>query len=292
MREKMTRATVLVTVVLLALALALGVRWALNTTSAAAPTGNLTCSVKASCDAEEVEVFRMFSTTNAHAGTPAGSGYGWSVCCGEVCHLSTDCSDVNDTVVTLSADDNAHVAADGSYGTQVCLSVPYGVADCTHGPSCAEGYECVATVSGDNNAHVADCDGTDDYGTKVCCRVVNDCDNDTILDPDDPDDDGDEFNDDVEGYLPTDSCDDCPDATGTPGLCPGPTCDGHDAWPLDNNVDKNVTVVGDVLNYAGNIGVPVGGDPLLQRLDLNADGSITTVGDVLPFAGNIGAGCT
>jgi len=129
----------------------------------------------------------------------------------------------------------------------------------------------------------------------VCCRIVNDCDNDTILDPDDPDDDGDEFNDDIEAYLPTDSCDACPDWPGTQlptPLCPGPTCDGDDAWPLDNNVDKSVTVVGDVLNYAGNIGVPVGGDPILQRLDLNADGSITIVGDLLMYAGMTGESCT
>ncbi|UCH87696.1 MAG: hypothetical protein JSU97_04795 [Dehalococcoidia bacterium] len=279
----MRRATVLTALVLVALILALGVRWAFHT-SAAAPTGNLTCSVKASCDAEEVEVFRMFSTSNAHAGTPAGSGYGWSVCCGEVCNLSTDCSNVYDTIVTLSAADNAHVAADGSYGTQVCLSVPYGVADCTYGPSCAAEYECVATVSGDNNAHVADCDGTDDYATKVCCRIANDCDQDTVLDPDDPDDDGDEFNDDVEGYLPTDSCDDC---TNDPGV--------HDAWPLDINIDTFVTVVGDVLPYSGRIGAWGGPPPdagWMQRLDLNMDNYITVVGDVLAFSGKIGASCT
>lgn len=287
----MRRTTVFATLLLILLALALAAHWAFNT-SAAAPTGNLTCSVKASCDAEEVEVFRMFSTSNAHAGTPAGSGYGWSVCCGEVCHLSTDCSDVYDTVVTLSADDNAHVAADGSYATQVCLSVPYGVADCTYGPTCDAGYECVATVSGDNNAHVADCDGVDDYDTKVCCRIVDDCDNDGTLDPDDPDDDGDEFTDVIEAYLPTDSCDDCPDWTGTPGSCPGPTCDGHDAWPLDLSVDRIVTAVGDVLHYSGKMQWTVDEHPEVQRLDLSGNGIITAVGDVFPFSGMMQAQCT
>lgn len=53
-----------------------------------------------------------------------------------------------------------------------------------------------------------------------------------------------------------------------------------------------MTAVGDVLNYAGNIGVPVGGDPILQRLDLNADSSITVVGDVLMHSGMIGESCT
>jgi hypothetical protein len=288
MRKKMRRATVLTTLVLVALAAsALGVRWALDTT-AAAPTGVLTCSVETSCDAEEVEVFRISSTSNAHAGTPAGSAYGYSVCCGGVTGLGSDCSGNYDTVLALSGADNAHAATTvgGAYTTEVCLSVADGTADCVHGPDCGD-YTCLATLSGDTNAHVADCDGTDDYTTKVCCQVEAGPDCTPGVDTD-----LDGFNNDVECYLPTDPGDDCPDATGTPGLCPGPTCDGHDAWPLDNNVDKNVTVVGDVLIYAAKMGLPVGGDPILQRLDINADGSITVVGDVYKYRGNIGASCT
>ena len=96
------------------------------------------------------------------------------------------------------------------------------------------------------------------------------------------DSDSDTFNDYVECYLPTDRNDDC---TNNPGV--------HDAWPLDQNIDKNVTVVGDVLKYAGNIGAAVSSNPsVLQRLDLNADGTITVVGDVLKYAGKIGATCT
>jgi hypothetical protein len=94
------------------------------------------------------------------------------------------------------------------------------------------------------------------------------------------DSDADTFYDDVECYLPTDAWDDCSD---NPGV--------HDAWPLDNNIDRAVTVVGDVLSYAGKIGLPVT-TPTLQRLDINADANITVVGDVLPFSGNIGATCT
>jgi hypothetical protein len=106
--------------------------------------------------------------------------------------------------------------------------------------------------------------------------------------------DGDGFDDLVEDYIGTDPLDDCPNVIGTPALCPGPTCDGHDAWPLDNNVDTFVTVVGDVLSYArfGGCGGPPPDPNWLQRLDLNADNCITVVGDVLPFSGMIGAGCT
>jgi hypothetical protein len=280
----MRRATVLLSLLLAVAALALGARWVLNT-GAAAPTGNLACSVKPACSAGEVQVFRMSNVTNAHAGTAAGSSYGQSVCCGEVCNLSTSCSNVHDAVVTLSGADNAHAAPDGSYGTEACLSVPYGVADCTYGSACAAGYACLATVSGASNAHVADCDGdADDYATKVCCRVVDDCDNDSTLDPDDPDDDGDAFTDTIEGYLPTDSCDACPDVVGT-----------DDAWPLDNNMDRFVTVVGDVLKYSGRIGATGGPPPSANwwgRLDLNMDNFLTVVGDVLKFSGKIGMSCT
>ncbi|UCH86829.1 MAG: hypothetical protein JSU97_10035 [Dehalococcoidia bacterium] len=99
----------------------------------------------------------------------------------------------------------------------------------------------------------------------------------------------------VEGYLGTDPLDACPDWPGTQlpdPLCPGPTCDGDDVWPLDNNVDTYVTTVGDVLNYADNIGKDVATYPELLRLDLNADGFITVVGDVLPYSGIMGEQCT
>jgi len=128
-----------------------------------------TCSVKASCGAGEVAVFRMSGTGNAHAGTPGGSSYGNVVCCGGVAGLGTTCSGTYDTVLTLSAVDNAHAASDVSYSTAACLSLGSGAVECTYGASCAAEYACVATVSGATNAHVADCDGTNDYGTKVCC---------------------------------------------------------------------------------------------------------------------------
>jgi hypothetical protein len=95
------------------------------------------------------------------------------------------------------------------------------------------------------------------------------------------DEDCDGFTTTVETYVSTDPADACSD---DPGL--------HDAWPLDVNIDRSVTVVGDVLAYVGNIGLPVDGDPTLQRLDLNADGSVTTVGDVSLFNGTIGVSCT
>jgi len=115
-------------------------------------------------------VFRMSSTSNAHAGTPGGSSYGNVVCCGGVTGLGTSCSGNSHTVLTLSAVDNAHVGSGGTYPNEICLSIGTGDAvDCIYGASCASDYACLSTISGTTNAHVADCDGVDDYATKVCC---------------------------------------------------------------------------------------------------------------------------
>jgi hypothetical protein len=169
MRKTTKRAIVLTLLVLVALALALGVRWAFST-GAASATNGLACDVKTSCDVGEVEVFRMSATANAHAGTPSGSSYDYVVCCGGVTGLGTNCSGVHHGVLSLSAADNAHVASLGQYPTEVCLSADtVETVDCVYGADCAADYACLATISGTTNAHVADCDGLDDYATKVCC---------------------------------------------------------------------------------------------------------------------------
>ena len=92
--------------------------------------------------------------------------------------------------------------------------------------------------------------------------------------------DGDGFLDAVELYLGTDPLDACPD---------GPT---DDAWPLDVNKDKFVTMAGDVWNFRDRIGTRLGDPNWRQRLDLNMDNFITMAGDVYKFAGMLGKTCT
>ena len=142
--------------------------------SSASPASSLTCSVKPAdpgCGGDEVAVFRMSSTANAHAAAAGDPTYTNLVCCGGVTNPGTSCSGTYDTVLTLSGTNNAHVASDASYATKACLSVGAGTVDCTYGDTCG-GYACLATISGSTNAHVADCDGSNDYTTKVCCTAT------------------------------------------------------------------------------------------------------------------------
>jgi hypothetical protein len=143
-----------------------------------AASSTLTCSVKASCAGlGEVAVFRMSSLTNAHAETAAGTTYGNIVCCSGVTGLTASCAVSHTTVLRLWAATNAHVAraSETSYTTEACLSAPSTTITCQYGSSCdaGAGYVCLATMSGAGvtNAHVADCDGTNDYATKVCCSA-------------------------------------------------------------------------------------------------------------------------
>jgi hypothetical protein len=105
-----------------------------------------------------------------------------------------------------------------------------------------------------------------------------------------PDLDKDGFDDDVELYLGTDPFDACPDVTGTPGLCPGPSCDGDDAWPFDNNIDTWSNVL-DVLQYKGYLQICVPDPNYVQRLDINADDCVDVL-DVLLYKGHLQVQCT
>jgi hypothetical protein len=101
--------------------------------------------------------------------------------------------------------------------------------------------------------------------------------------PGDTDCDG--FTDIVEGVTGTDPADDCPDWTGTPGQCPGPTCDGDDCWPVDLDVNRTVNVL-DILYFK-----PVLGGPYNARYDFNGDSAINVI-DILLFKPSFGTTCT
>ena len=167
----MRRAALFAALLLAVLAGALRGYWPLGSGSVSS-AGGLACSVKASCGAGEVAVFRMSGLANAHAGTATGSAYTNVVCCSGPAGLSNSCSGSYATVLRLWASDNAHVAeASGmTYTTQACLSATGTTISCQYASSCGSGYTCLATISGTTNAHVADC-SSGGYPLKVCCSA-------------------------------------------------------------------------------------------------------------------------
>jgi hypothetical protein len=136
-----------------------------------------------------------------------------------------------------------------------------------------------ATYTGDG-----DQDGVADT-TDNCLALRNpeqtDSDSDGKGDACELDRDGDAFDDYSEGYLGTDLRDACPDVVGV-----------HDAWPLDVDMTKDVSVTGDVFNFVGRIGATPGSPNWLQRLDFDAGGSLGVTDDVFMYVGKIGATCT
>jgi hypothetical protein len=114
---------------------------------------------------------------------------------------------------------------------------------------------------------VGDADGDGEWDPFDFCPTIADCDDDS-------------FDDGIEMYLSTDPLDACRDDP------------ADDAWPLDVNMDGQVSIVGDVFYYRGRIGATPGNPNWMKRLDLNGDGQISIVGDVFFFRGMIGATCT
>jgi hypothetical protein len=96
--------------------------------------------------------------------------------------------------------------------------------------------------------------------------------------------DTDTYLDSLELYMGTDPADNCPDNT------------SDDAWPLDQDKNKTITVAGDVLKYRGKIAAVITTDNpatwSLKRLDLDANSTITVAGDVLKYRGKISSTCT
>jgi len=173
--------TLTAALLLAAVPVAVGLLQELSRSHGVAASSSLTCSVKPSCGEGEVAVFRMSGQANAHAQTAESHPvtYGYEVCCSGPSGLGPAPTGCRGTVLELSAADNAHSASDGSYPTKATLWAPATVVDCTYGATCDPDYSCLATISGDTNAHVADCDGVDDYPTKVCCRAQADMNSDS-----------------------------------------------------------------------------------------------------------------
>lgn len=129
------------------------------------------------------------------------------------------------------------------------------------------------------------CDGTDNDGNDGidegydrspvngkadCVDAAADTDGDGIHNPNDDDDDGDGFADAAENVMATDSLSAC---SATPA---------DDAWPVDLNQDRLVSIH-DVIRFIPAFNTVFGIDSAyVRRYDINADGVIS-LGDVLRF---------
>jgi hypothetical protein len=135
--------------------------------------GHLSCSVTTSAACTGTVIYRMSSTTNAHAelASQANAAYDDNViCCQNVIGLGNSCSGTFAIALKLSSTTNAHAEqnTESNYsGDNACLSVPaggsvsigYQASNCT-------GYDTtLGSIESTTNSHVGDASA---YTTKIC----------------------------------------------------------------------------------------------------------------------------
>ncbi len=132
----------------------------------------------------------------------------------------------------------------------------------------------------DNNG-----DGEADEGFEGGDNAIPDCldpsvdtDGDTIVNPDDPDDDGDGFLDWIENHLATNSLSAC---SQDPLV---------DAWPPDTHLDGAADIL-DILLFKPVLGADLGEPGYNARFDLNADTAIDVL-DILLYKPVLGQTCS
>lgn len=141
----------------------------------AATAGNLSCSVTTSAACTDVVIYRMSSSSNAHAELPSQSNAAYDsnvICCKNVIGLSNSCSGTFSAAVKLSSTTNAHAEQNNhsNYANNACLSVPVGgsVTVAYQASNCT-GYDTtLGSLSSTSNAHVGDASA---YTTKICATA-------------------------------------------------------------------------------------------------------------------------
>lgn len=137
-----------------------------------ANAGNLSCSVTTSAACTDVVIYRMSSSTNAHAELPSQANVAYNnnvVCCKNVIGLSNACSATFTVALKLSSTTNAHAEqnTEANYGNNACLSVPVGgsVTIGYQATNCS-GYDTIlGSIGSLTNSHVGDASA---YTTKIC----------------------------------------------------------------------------------------------------------------------------
>ncbi len=137
-----------------------------------ASAGNLSCSVTTSALCTDTVVYRLSSTTNAHAELASQSTAAYNndvICCKNVIGLSNSCSATFAIALKLSSTTNAHAEqnTEVNYPDNACLSVPNGgTVTIGYQASNCTGYDTtLGSIESTTNSHVGDANA---YTTKIC----------------------------------------------------------------------------------------------------------------------------
>ena len=134
--------------------------------------GSLSCSVTTSAACTDTVIYRMSSTTNAHAELANQSNVNYDnnvICCTNVIGLGNSCAGTTATALKLSSTTNAHAEqnSQSNYSDNACISVPtggsvsigYQASNCT-------GYDTtLGSMESVTNSHIGDSNA---YTTKIC----------------------------------------------------------------------------------------------------------------------------
>lgn len=134
--------------------------------------GHLSCSVTTSAACTDTVIYRMSSTTNAHAELPSQSTAAYDnnvICCKNVIGLSNSCTGTFAIALKLSSTTNAHAEQNSevNYSNNACISVPTGgsVTIAYQASNCT-GYDTtLGSIDSLTNSHVGDASA---YATKIC----------------------------------------------------------------------------------------------------------------------------
>jgi hypothetical protein len=138
--------------------------------------GSLSCSITTSAACTGTVIYRLSSSTNAHAELASQSNVNYDntvVCCENVIGLSSACSATFAIALKLSSTTNAHAEqnSQSNYSDTACLSVPSGgTATIGYQASNCSGFDTtLGSMETATNSHIGD---TSAYTTKICATAT------------------------------------------------------------------------------------------------------------------------
>ena len=134
--------------------------------------GTLSCTVATSCPTGAV-IYRMSSTSNAHAEMPSQSLYPQLVCCSGISGIGNSCSGTFATVLRLQQATNSHSEENifSDYANLACLQAPTGgtVSVAYQSSNCTGFDTTLGSIYANINSHVGDANA---YSIKICATMT------------------------------------------------------------------------------------------------------------------------